>query len=86
MKEQLNHEYECTLGIKQGECLLPFLFAMHLKNLEKKFLNSKIEVIDVDMFLYADDIIMLLGSKEELQAGLNMLSDYCYNWKLTVNT
>ena len=87
----LSDEYECTLGLRQGECLSPFLFSMYLNDLEQDFLNSNIDGIDVDMFklfliLYADDIVIFANSKEQLQAGLNILSDYCLKWKLTVNS
>ncbi len=37
------------------------------------------------MLLYADDIIIFADSAEGLQNGLNILSDYCQKWKLTVN-
>ena len=35
--------------------------------------------------LYADDIVLFANSAEELQEGLNMLSDYCKRWKLKIN-
>ena len=38
------------------------------------------------LLLYADDIILFANSAEELQNKLNALKDYCYRWKLTVNT
>ncbi len=35
--------------------------------------------------LYADDIILFANNKDELQHSLDVLSDYCNRWKLTVN-
>ena len=35
--------------------------------------------------LYADDIVLLANSAEELQVGLNLLIDYNNKWMLMVN-
>ena len=35
--------------------------------------------------MYADDLIILSTSKEELQTNLNFLNDYCEKWKLDTN-
>jgi hypothetical protein len=40
----------------------------------------------VNILLYADDIVLLLQSKEGLQNSLDILHDFCYTWKLKVNT
>jgi hypothetical protein len=40
----------------------------------------------VNILLYADDIVLLSQSKEGLQNSLNILHDFCYSWKLKVNT
>ena len=37
------------------------------------------------MFLYADDIVIFAHNAEELQLGLNLLSEYYTSWKLKVN-
>ena len=55
-----------------------------------QFLNSGLQSIDVNMFkmfmlLYADDIVFFANSPDELQRSLDLLSNYCYIWKLTVN-
>ena len=46
-----------------------------------------IDIITVKMFmlLYADDIVLFGNSAEQLQDSLNLLSNYCKRWKLTVN-
>ena len=52
--------------------------------------DSGFEGLDVDMFklymlLYADNIVIFANDAEELQLGLNLLSEYCTSWKLKVN-
>ena len=37
------------------------------------------------MLLYADDIVLFSNSKENLQEGLDFLSNYCKRWKLKIN-
>ena len=43
-------------------------------------------MLNLCLLLYADDIILLANSAENLQNSLNVLADYCTRWKLTVNT
>ena len=87
----LSEEFTCALGVRQGECLSPFLFAMYLNDLENEFSMKGASGIDLDMLkifllMYADDIVILAESAEGLQKGLNILQEYCLKWKLTVNT
>ena len=83
--------FTCELGVRQGECLSPFLFAMYLNDLEEEFNLKGSEGIDVGMLkmfliLYADDIVLFSDSAAELQKKLDILHEYCYRNRLTVNT
>ena len=83
--------FECNLGVRQGECLSPFLFAMYINDLEEEFHLKGSEGIDLGMLrifllLYADDIIIFASSAVELQNNLNILSEYCERYKLVFNT
>ena len=87
---KLGNEFNCTLGVRQGECLSPLLFSLYLNDIEEQFLNSGLEGIDINMFkmfmrLYADDIVIFANSAEELKQSLDLLLNYCNIWKLTVN-
>ena len=79
------------LGVRQGECLSPFLFAMYLNDLVEEFRLKGSDGIDIGMLkifllLYADDIILFAQSSEELQNSLDTLFEYCQHYKLSVNT
>ena len=55
-----------------------------------KILSEEIEseldmYINLFIILYADDTVLLSETKEDLQIQLNMLSEYCTDWKLKVN-
>ena len=50
-------EFECLLGVRQGECLSPFLFVMYLNDIENTFKTKKFK--GINMCLYPDDIARL---------------------------
>ena len=90
-KNRLSENFECYLGLRQGESLSPFLFSMYLNNVEDEFYLNDIEGIDIHhiklfLLLYADDITLFSETAEGLQRALNLLSTYCQRWKLSVNT
>ena len=90
-KNRLSENFECYLGVRQGESLSPFLFSMYLNDVEDEFYLNGIEGIDIHhiklfLLLYADDITLFSETAEGLQKALNLLSTYCQRWKLTVNT
>ena len=39
-----------------------------------------------NLLMYADDIIVLGNSKETLQENLDIISKYCEEWKLQINS
>ena len=87
---KIGNEYFCSLGVRQGECLSLLLFSLFLNDIEEQFSHSGVEGLDLDLFkffmlLYADDIVVFANNAEQLQAGLDVLSEYCARWKLKVN-
>jgi hypothetical protein len=83
--------FESNLGVKQGCPLSPTLFGLYIDALEDymcdRFPNSVVMIgcLRVPMLLYADDIVFLAKSQKELQAMLDVFSDFCSDLKLTVN-
>lgn len=89
----LSEPSSCDIGVRQGECLSPFLFAMYVNDLEAEIVTKGISGINIGtiniyiyMLLYADDIILFGNSPEDLQKSLTILEEYSSKWKLTVNT
>ena len=76
-------------GLKQGCLLSPMLFSLYINDLAKeiKFLNKGVHIGEskVSILLYADDIIFLAESEEDLQLMLNCLNQWCAYWQLVVN-
>ena len=61
---ELSDDFTCCLGIRQGECLSPFLFAMYVNDIEEYFYLRGAEGVDIYIFklfrlLYAGDITIL---------------------------
>lgn len=82
--------FECILGVRQGESLSPFLFAMYINDLEETMVNRGVRGLSIDtlklfVLFYADDAVIFSDSRTGLQEGLDVLSDYCNRWKLVVN-
>ena len=78
------------MGVRQGELLSPFLFAMFLNDIEEHLILNGFNGIDMYMtklflLLYADDTVIFADSAEELQKGLDVLHVYCQRWKLKIN-
>ena len=83
---KLSGKFDCILGVRQGECLSLFLFAMFLNDMEDMFIQNGVEDIDINMFkvlliLYADDIVLFANSQSALHKSLDVLHDYCCNKK-----
>ena len=77
------------MGFARASACRP-CFLLFLNEIEESFIQSGLEGLDIDTFklfllLYADDIVILANSSEQLQESLNILSYYCSRWKLTVN-
>ena len=46
---KLGKEFDCILGVRQGECLSPLLYSLILNDIEEQFVMSGIEGIDLNM-------------------------------------
>ncbi|CAL4160573.1 unnamed protein product, partial [Meganyctiphanes norvegica] len=83
-------------GVRQGENMSPFLFALFVNDIEQFLVQygcSPVEITgaNIEIYLklliimYADDTVLFASSKESLQRCLNGLKDYCDKWKLQIN-
>ena len=86
----LSEAFDCYLGVRQGECLSPFLFSIYINDVERELINRDAKGVDIGLIklfllLYADDITLFSDSADGLQEGFNILSEYCDRWKLKIN-
>ena len=87
---KLSDSFSCFLGAPQGDCMSPFMFAMYVNDLEEylsvnNFQGVNLEMLQLLLLLYADDIVLFSETNAGLQKGLDIMLDYCKKWKLTIN-
>ena len=86
LNEHETEYFDCPVGVKQGDCLSPTLFAIYINDLAVEIKNSNIGVIlnenlTINILLYADDIVLLAKSEEDLQSLLYIVECWCKKWR-----
>ena len=85
----LPRDIECESGVKQGDVLSPNLFNTFVNDLPKCFVSGDgppvIGKKHLNCLMYADDLVVLSLSLDDLQIQLNNLKEYCQEWGLEVN-
>ena len=87
----LSEQFDCHLGVRQGESLSPFLFSLFVNDMEQELKDKGVNGISIDdlklyLLLYVDDSVIFSSTREGLQMGLDVLHDYCTKWRLIINT
>ena len=76
-------------GVRQGDPLSPTLFSLYINDLVKMLKESG-PVLDIDgllinILLYADDMVLMADSENDLQKLLDILYNWCSKWRLSLN-
>ena len=81
--------FDVSMGVKQGCTLSPILFSIFINTLAKEIEESGIGVvingIKVAILLYADDIVIIASSEDELKQGLRIVTDWGKKWRCSFN-
>ena len=77
-------------GVRQGCVLSPLLFSLFIRDLDQHFKGKGLPGITVreqtiHSLMFADDVVILANSTEEVQKSLDALLEYCDKWALSVN-
>ena len=88
---QLGDPFASEVGVKQGDPLSPLLFGLFIDRIEA-FIRARCPGVGVEMagmilqvLLYADDLVLMATSPQDLQKLLDCLSAFCHASGMTVN-
>lgn len=83
---------QSTVGLKQGCLASPILFCFFIDELERCLSENDIKGIQlhpdtfqVFLLMFADDIALMSDTVKGLQSQLNVLSEFCNKYMLSVN-
>jgi hypothetical protein len=86
---QLTDWFSINSGVRQGDNLAPTLFAIYVNDFMKDInsINRGVPVGDsrVSGLVYADDVVLIASTPEDLQAQLDVAHAWCTKWRMTVN-
>ena len=87
---RLKDWFQQTAGVRQGDTLAPTLFAIYINDLaiEVKAQNTGVKIAggeDISILMFADDIVLLSDTAENLQSSMDVLSEWSHKWMLKIN-
>ena len=75
--------FKTTVGVRQGGVISPKLFSIYVESLipdiERCEAGVAIGTVNVDVLLYADDVVLVSHTREGLQSMLNVVSEFGTN-------
>ena len=91
INEHLTDPFSCASGLAQGAVDSPTLYDVFVDELASELFNAGYGVIGPDgkripLLMYADDVVLLSESPEQLQRMLNAVSCFAKKWRFTYNT
>ena len=92
LEGEYSERFPCRRGVRQG-CNLspdPLLFCLFLADLEVSLEGGEMEGVNLvysklRLLLFADDLVLLSESTQDLQLAVDLLSEYCATWDLNIN-
>ena len=89
VNEHLTEWFMPQSGVKQGDNLSPSLFILYIDDLARE-LNAKNHGIKINnetinILMYADDIVIVAESEENMQKMLDIVNVWCKRWRMIIN-
>ena len=90
MVSNLCHPFSIKQGVKQGAVLSPLLYSLFvnylLVELEHSGLGVRIDSIFCGAPMYADDLILIASSPEDLQSMIDIVAQYATKCRYHLNS
>jgi Reverse transcriptase (RNA-dependent DNA polymerase) len=87
--KELSAPFEIDVGLKQGCPLSPTLFSIFFDSISTEIeglgIGVNIGQRRVCQLLYADDVVLIADSEEDLQSLIETFNQACLKWKLEIN-
>ena len=81
--------FPVSSGVRQGDSISPTIFAFFINDLAEvlKGLHKgiKLDNLEIRCLLYADDIMLMSETEDDMQAMLDFVHEWCRKWRLRVN-
>jgi hypothetical protein len=81
--------FDITAGVRQGDPLSPTLFSIYINSLALRLKEScptlSFGEHTLNSLLYADDMVVITESEQDLQTCLNTIERWCNQWRVRVN-
>ena len=74
----MSEQFECNIEDTQGESISPFLFNICISLALGVFQGITESAFNLRSLMYADEVLILSNSRQDLQAGLDCFHDYCH--------
>ena len=89
--ENYSDYFNIAVGLRQGEIISPILFSLFVEDIEMYLQNRNSKGIVIQdmcliLLLFADDMVVIGETPEDLQLSIDHLHNYCETWGLEVNT
>ena len=86
---KVTNSFNYLKGVQQGNPLSSTLFNLFVNDIFDEIKNaSPVSLNNYDIFnalMYADDLVLISTSRDDLQRSLDALQNYCEKWKLEIN-
>ena len=88
-KDKLSNEFTSLVGVSQGDPVSPNHFKIFINDMFENTPDTESPTLHnttIKFLLYADDVVVLANSQENLQKYVDEVETYTKLWGLTVNT
>jgi exonuclease III len=87
--EKMTRWVDIKQGVRQGCPLSPVLFNVFVNDLTTRLKNKGVGLSLTEKVLhslmYADDIVLLAASAQDLQTMINVVEEFCREWRMDMN-